>query len=337
MQQNYLRLITVLTLLWLLLGAALPAAAQGTDSLLKCSEFGFSSEEDFISGVKQPDGNARVSDGDLLSRDGLVCLRNRELLAKWDISVDLGLDALDIIDAQDGLVVFSTEIDDPKGRFGAGDLLATNGAVIPNKALLQRFQVAHNLGLDGLQLEGAIPNIKAFLKLAAAKGSDFWLDGGILSEELIRYKVDILFTTEAQERKAAVVPIYDGDLLSAANGSIIFSQAQLHAAGVPAGVPNKGVDFGLDGIALPRLKLDRSRTYFSTEILFRKDPKFSDGDVLQLGTGVVYNNKELITQFEPKARFLGLDALSIAFPDDNPAATGGGATDNMVFLPVITR
>lgn len=337
MQHRITRFLLLLTLAWLVLGSALPASAQDSKNLLKCSEFGFSTEEDFISHVAQPDGNSRVSDGDLLSRDGQVCARNRELLAAWDIPVDLGLDALDIIDANEGLVVFSTELDDPKGRFGAGDLLATNGAVIPNKALLQRFQVSHNLGLDGLQLEGAIPNIKAFLKLAADKGRNFWLDGGILSQELIRYKVDVLFTTEGQELKAAVFPIYDGDLLSAASGTIVFNQPQLHAPGVPAGIASKGIDFGLDGIALPRLKLDRERTYFSTEILFRKDPKFTDGDVLLLGNGVKIKNGELVTPFEPKARFLGLDALSIAFPDDNPPATGGGADESTIFLPVVTR
>ena len=106
---------------------------------------------------------------------------------------------------------------------------------------------------------------------------------------------------------------------------------------MPAGIPNRGVDFGLDGIALPRLKLDRSQTYFSTEILFRKEPKFNDGDVLLLGTGVKINNSELVTPFEPKARFLGLDALSIAFPEDNPSTTGGGANDSKVYLPVVTR
>ena len=207
MQRKSTRLLLFLMLVWIVLGGALPVSAQTSDNLLKCSESGFSTEENFISYVPQPDGNQRISDGDVLSRSGQVCARNRVLLAAWDISIDLGLDALDIIDAKDGLVVFSTELDDPKRRFGAGDLLATNGAVIPNQVLLQRFQVGHNLGLDGLQLEGTLPNIKAFLKLAAEKGRDGWLDGAILSEELIRYKVDILFTTEGQELKAAVFPI----------------------------------------------------------------------------------------------------------------------------------
>lgn len=334
--QKSTHVVSLLLLLWVLISLTVPVSAKGSDLTL-CKDFGFSTEEDFIAAAKQPDGVQLVSDGDLLSKDGIVCARNQELLRRWEITVDLGLDALDIIDVEERLIVFSTEIDDPKGRFSAGDLLATNGAVISNKALLTRFQVGRDLGLDGLQLTGEIPSIKGFLKLVAEKGRDHWLDGGLLVEELIRYKVDVLFTTEGQELKAAAKPIFDGDLLSAQTGTIIFNQPQLHVAGIPAGVPQKGVDFGLDGIALPRLQLDRDRTFFSTEILFRREPKFNDGDMLKLAAGVKVPNSDLIGNFGPKAKFLGLDALHIAFADDDPKALGGGAGSGSVYLPIVSR
>jgi len=65
-----------------------------------------------------------------------VFARNRELLEVFKIDNDLGLDAVDVIDEERRLIVFSTELDDPLGRFTAGDLLATNGAQIPNSVLL---------------------------------------------------------------------------------------------------------------------------------------------------------------------------------------------------------
>ena len=49
---------------------------------------------------------------------------------------------------------------------------------------------------------------------------------------------------------------------------------------------------------------------FSTEILYQNELAFTDGDVLKLGNGILFKNEELIRCFEPKADFLGLDALS---------------------------
>lgn len=40
---------------------------------------------------------------------------------------------------------------------------------------------------------------------------------------------------------------------------------------------------------------------------------FTDGDVLKLGDGIEVTNATLVAPFEPKARFLGLDALHINF------------------------
>ncbi len=163
-----------LLLCCLLLGSVfLIAPAQADEqgvlaNLPACAQWGFSTEEDFLTDGPLPaDGNPIISDGDLLGRNHTVCARNRELLAKWDVAVDLGLDAVDIVDVERALVAFSTELDDPRGRFGAGDLLATNGAAIPNIVLLTKFQVSHDMGLDGLQLIGSVPGIIGFLNRAA--------------------------------------------------------------------------------------------------------------------------------------------------------------------------
>ena len=126
----------------------------------------FSTEEDFVTqGPVPPDGNPIISDGDLLCSDCTVFARNRELLAAFKTQLDLGLDAADVIDAEarKPLVAFSTELNDPRGRFTAGDLLATNGAVIPNIALLASFDISRtDLGLDAVHFIGDKEAIVAF-------------------------------------------------------------------------------------------------------------------------------------------------------------------------------
>jgi hypothetical protein len=226
----------------------------------------------------------------------------------------LGLDAVDIVSVDRNLVAFSTELDDPRGRFGAGDLLATNGAAIPNVVLLKQFQVGHDMGLDGLQFIGATNNIIDFLNRAAAISKEEWLkDPGQLFVLLQTFKVDIWLSTESTARQAVAVPILDGDLLSVGTGSVIVPQANLLPAGVPAGLPVGGVDFGLDAVAASRSGAIQT-IRFSTEILFRGKPSFTDGDVLMKGNGVEVPNYDLIKAFEPRARFLGLDALHIDLP-----------------------
>lgn len=339
MPKSNLLLGCTLLLCLLFLSSPLPAHAQALDNLAACKEFGFSTEEEFVAGAPTKDGNPIISDGDLLSPAGQVCARNWELLAPWEVRVDLGLDAVDVIDSETGLVAFSTEIDDPAGRFTAGDLLATNGAIIPNAALLTRFQVRHNLGLDGLHLTGRPEDIVTFLQVAALTDPAEWLNGKSLPEWLARYKVDIWFSTEGQERRAAAVPIYDGDILSVRHGVIVLAQDQLLPASVPAGIPKRGVDFGVDGIAGSR-RPDRSVVRFSTEILYRREPSFTDGDLLRVAAGVEKPHADLIAAFQPKTRFLGIDALHIAIPDD-PA--GGGdllgdepqTADDGLYLPLV--
>ena len=297
----------------------LPSAQADEQSvfanLAACKDLGFSTEEDFLTQGPMPaDGNPIISDGDLLGPAHAVCARNAELLAFWKIPVDLGLDAVDIVDVERNLVAFSTELDDPAGRFTAGDLLATNGAAIPNKVLLTKFQVSHDMGLDGLQLIGSVSGIIGFLNRAAEISREAWLKNPAqLFTLLDTFKVNIWISTESTELRASTVSILDGDLLSVGTGTIVVHQADLLPAAVPAGLPARGVDFGLDAVAASR-NGDIRTLRFSTEILYRKEPSFTDGDVLKKGDGIEVLNYDLIKSFEPKARFLGLDALHVNFP-----------------------
>jgi len=67
----------------------------------------------------------------------------------------------------------------------------------------------------------------------------------------------------------------DGDLLSAASGTIEAANSDLLPLSVPAGIlgPDPGVDFGLDSITLDEEK----NIEFSTEILYENKLSFTDG------------------------------------------------------------
>jgi hypothetical protein len=279
----------------------------------------FSTEEDFVTqGPEPPDGNPIISDGDLLCSDCTVFARNRELLAAFQTQLDLGLDAADVIDAEakKPLVAFSTERKDPQRRFTDGDLLATNGAVIPNIALLASFGISRiDLGLDAVHFIGDKEAIVAFLDYAAEKGLDFWTENpNALPELLKKYNIDIWFSTEGTAPKPEDPSFLDGDLLSARDGIIIARNAILLPSSVPAGIPDRGVDFGLDAVIADR-DGNRETIQFSTEILYEGEPCFTDGDVILIGNGVVCTNEDLIRCFEPKENFLGLDALAVVMEE----------------------
>jgi hypothetical protein len=237
-------------------------------------------------------------------------MRNRALLAKWELDVDIGLDAVDVLAAEDGLAVFSTELNHPQKQFTAGDLLSTWGAVIPNEALLTLFQVKGDRGLDAVHFMGAPDKIVEFNNLALDIPREAWLDGGLLVQELKRHEIDIWFSIEGTVRQASTVPIYDGDLLSAAQGVIIASNGVLLPNIVPAGIPQRGVDFGLDAFTGER-KWEEREAFFSTSILYRGEMAFTDGDILKFGNGIAIPDVDLYKSFEPRADFLGTDALFI--------------------------
>jgi hypothetical protein len=274
----------------------------------------FSTEEDFVTrGPAPADGNPIISDGDLLVSSGHVYLRNRELLTAYKVREDLGLDAADVIHSERKLVVFSTELDHPQGVFGSGDLLSTDGVVIPNSALLERFDLPRglDLGLDALQLVGEPGAVLEFLKVARDRGPDFWLEKpGALAGELSQRRIDIWFSTEGTAPDVKQPRFLDGDLLSAATGSVILRNADALPPAVPAGIPNRGVDFGMDAVSNTAEDAHAARMLlFSTEINGLL-PGFTDGDALRRGNGVVFSNFSLVAGFEPMVKDLGLDALS---------------------------
>jgi hypothetical protein len=292
-----------------------------------CMDLAFSTEEDFVTRGPVPgDGNPIISDGDLLGPDCVICARNRELLAGFQIQPDLGLDAADLIDMEQYLVGFSTELDSPSvGQFTKGDLLATSGVIIPNLALTHLFQVGYDIGLDALQFVGDPRSIVAFLDAAKEMPREYWLaNPGDLPEMLAEYGIDIWFSTEGTWTPVGRPGFLDGDLLSSRDGIIVASNSMLLPSSVPAGIPERGIDFGLDGVTSDRIG-NKEEIRFSTEILFTGRPSFTDGDVLLFGDNVVTSNYDLVGACEPEANFLGLDALSLAI------------TRHVISLPMILK
>jgi hypothetical protein len=289
--------------------------------LQACQFLAFSTEEDFVTrGPEPPDGNPIVSDGDLLGKDCTICARNADLLQPFDVTTDLGLDAVDVVSVEAAYVAFSTELDSPHNgtetvHFTAGDLLATNGLIIPNLALMRKYDQAHpnirldyDLGLDALFFVGHPERIIVFIEKAREWSRDEWInDPDALAGMLEEHGVDIWFSTEGTGPVPAAPALLDGDLLSAATGNIVQSN-DLLLPDVPAGIPSRGVDFGLDAVTGSR-DGHLETINFSTEILYRGDAHFTDGDLLKRGGDLLFSNEELVECFEPAARFLGLDAI----------------------------
>ncbi len=318
MYRHLIRVLALVLLLVLLSILPIPTAGQNPPRLADCADIGFSLEEEFVTqGPLPSDGNPVISDGDLLSSNGAICARNRDLLAAFGALAplpDLGLDAVDILDLESDLVAFSTELNRPGGAFTAGDLLTTAGAVIPNAALLASFNTVGDLGLDSLHFVGPTQRILQFLAFAQQTSRESWLENpGRLPVELERHEIDLWFSTEGDWTPPTGAPGFlDGDLLSAATGTIVYHNGQLLVPPIPAGIPDRGVDFGLDA-ASARCLGTRLLPDFSTEIIYQDKEMavgFTDGDVLAFGGSVRHINSDLINAFEPKARMMGLDALT---------------------------
>jgi hypothetical protein len=295
----------------MLMGSA--TAPDDPNEVLERNVF-FSTEEEFVTQGPEPhDGNPIISDGDLLNSAGYVYMRNSALLSVFHVRFDLGLDAAHVINTEDQLVIFSTELDHPEGMFTAGDLLVTNGAVIPNAALLAAFDIPRelDLGLDAVHLKGKRENVVRFLDQFNQESKEFLMENpGVLMEHLKEFSVDIWFSTEGTAPFPNAPWFLDGDLLSAATGTIVLSNFDALPLAVPAGIPDRGVDFGMDAVTiLPVPFKETEPLLFSTEINGLL-PDFTDGDALMRDDGVVYYNGDLISAFEPKVRDLGLDAIS---------------------------
>ena len=313
MKENLFTAMLVVFLVGLVPGTV--PAQVGTGALSHCEDLAFSTEEDFLTrGPEPPDGNPIISDGDLLGPGCAVCARNADLLGRLDVNVtfDLGLDAADVIDVETYLVAFSTELGRSSPLFTAGDLLVTNGVKIPNAALLYQFlaDVGIDLGLDAVHFKGSKSQIMSFLAYTLDQGGwTHWVDHpNWLAGMLAEFSIDIWFSTEGTSPSVTGPGFLDGDLLSARYGTIVQHNSDLLPSSVPAGIPNRGVDFGLDAVTAAR---DGAQIRFSTEILYAGDQiSFTDGDVLVFGNGVVERtNSDLIICFEPVADFVGLDAL----------------------------
>lgn len=298
----------------LLLGAGLPDSALAQND--PCSGLLFSTSEDFVTRGPQPsDGNPIISDGDLLawhvSVGARICRRNAELLRQFDISrVDLGLDAVAAVDEKRELIAFSTELDSPNGdQFTAGDLLFTNGGIIPNAALLARFQLPRflDLGLDAVTLVGTEDRLRRLAEFA--RSGSLRDNPDRLGDVLRELDVDIWFSTEGTPPEIGRPMFLDGDLLSARDGVIVRANASLLPA-LPAGIPVRGVDYGLDAFTPALDPIENVPVeLMSTEIVgFGRTP-FTDGDVLQPGPSIWLKAADLLKSLEPATADLGLDAL----------------------------
>lgn len=328
MRKIVIRSAAGILLLLLAVGPLVPATGQPASLPAACGKLAFSTEEDFETQGPPPiDGNLIISDGDLLGAGCIVCARNADLLATFlpEQPPDLGLDAADVISIEPALVAFSTSLNSPnQGQFTAGDLLLTNGLVVPNQALTYAFgpgAIGYDIGLDAVHFVGTPENILAFLKA--------WddLQPPVLPEQLApllkEYTVDILYSTEGTWSAPGAPMILDGDLLSAQTGAIVASNHDLLPnPGVPAGLPNRGVDFGLDAATTSRAG-SKEQIRFSTEILFDDEVGFTDGDVLRFGNGIAIPHLDLVRCFEPLANFLGLDALHLDLEEPQPAEIHG--------------
>ncbi|HUW14044.1 MAG TPA: hypothetical protein VM537_30245 [Anaerolineae bacterium] len=311
-------IVLMTILLSLALVPALPAYSQvGRGALAACAKIAFSTEEDFLTQGPEPaDGNPIISDGDLLSPNGVVCARNYDLLHdSFDVDQDMGLDAVDVLSVERYLVAFSTELDSPHGNFTAGDLLFTNGAAIPNEILTGKFQLGYDIGLDSVHFVGETDAIVGFATEIAGRGRDEWFrNPDSLAAAFRQWSIDIWFSTEGTPPQGDIAGFLDGDLLSARDGVIVLGNDALLPNTVPAGLPNRGVDFGLDAFTSRTSNPDsvRERGLFSTEILYWPEDAsgFTDGDALNVGDGIELSNWDLIGAFEPRAREMGLDALS---------------------------
>ncbi|MDW3224326.1 MAG: hypothetical protein R8G34_15835 [Paracoccaceae bacterium] len=298
----------------MLLATGFPDAAVAQDD--PCRGLLFSTSEDFITRGPEPkDGNPIISDGDLLAWDvsagARICRRNADLIRQFDISrVDLGLDAVASVDERHELIAFSTELDSVNGdQFTAGDLLFTNGGIIPNAALLTLFQIPRSLdlGLDAVTLVGDEGRLRRLAELARSgrlRESPEQLVGFL--KEL---DVDIWFSTEGTPPEIGKPVFLDGDLLSARGGVIVRSNATLLPA-LPAGIPVRGVDFGLDAFTPALDPIENVPVeLMSTEIVGFGPTPFTDGDVLQPGPSIWLKAGDLLNSLEPATRDLGLDAL----------------------------
>ena len=328
------RAASIIAFVTLLAGASWAQGGIGIlDSCLQAAPLFFSTEVDFLTrGPEPPDGNPIVSDGDLLALTGagssLICVRNADLLSAFQTTADLGLDAVDVlVDGEDRIVIFSTELDAPApGSFRSGDLLATQGAAIPNEVLLQKFEIGYDVGLDAIHAVGSPRALIRFFEDAAQPDRQEWLDDPLILLQLFEaHGVDLWVSIEGTLTSGSLSVLLDGDLLSAREGTVVARNDQILPPDVPAGIPVRGIDFGLDAVSTNRSgELDSLA--FSVEISHVTPPDFGESDLLGLNLGWRASGPNLVSTFEPASSVLGLDAVAVPEPAGSSSlAVGLGA------------
>jgi hypothetical protein len=130
----------------------------------------------------------------------------------------------------------------------------------------------------------------------------------LLSQLLVQHEVDIWFSTEGTWWSDSGGRLLDGDLVSARDGALVAPQNELFVLGVPAGIPSRGVDFGLDAVTGSR-EGDVRDLQFSSELMILGDEVLADSDVLGYRRGVVLRSSELMNCHDPASVSLGLDAV----------------------------
>jgi hypothetical protein len=224
-------------------------------------------------------GLGLIEPGDLLSIEGHMVKRNRQLTASLGIQpteTDYGLDAVDVIPG--GEILFSMNEDVFSERLGLirhGDLVSAKGNVRQtNSELLAAFdpQSTADAGLDAIQVRPE---------------SEIWFS---IRSNIVSAKTGGLLRR--------------GDLLSS-KGVVVRTQEQLLSRFHPA----VAKDYGLDAL----YGWENGEIWFSTEDDFQDQQlgPIAAGDLLSDAGAVVFRNRDFVSRFAPQEQIAdyGLDGL----------------------------
>ncbi len=265
-------------------------AVPWTGELAISTENGFTSADPLLS---------TISGGDLLSTNGKIIRRNRELTAKLGIMPivpDVGLDAVLRPSPKAWIgggfypcdLWFSIDEDIASESLGAlhhGDLLSDRGKIIKTHGdLLLPFSPMPPIADAGLDAICESP------------------DGGLL------FSTESDFVSEKLGRT-----IQHGDLLNT-NGTVFKTNKELLANFHPLLVVPNEISFGLDAAYVR----PNGEVWFSVDEGFTDTElgPISDGDLLSSVGRVVMKNLELLGEFKPieDASNFGLDAIEFVVP-----------------------
>ncbi|MEZ4675482.1 MAG: hypothetical protein R2932_14715 [Caldilineaceae bacterium] len=200
---------------------------------------------------EQYDGNPYISDGDVLGFSGVVCARNKIYYPplpwaaiypiwgwmRWRSSIFPAT----LLPSPPSSMIRRASL-----RAAICSLrLAWRSPTWPSSTPL----ASTTIGLDGVQFIGERERIIKFVNGLANVPRDAFLEAPERLRRLLEeLDIDIWFSTEGTYGDARDPKILDGDLLSVRTATIIANNGDLLPATVPAGLPNRGVDFGLDAV-----------------------------------------------------------------------------------------